>query len=148
MNAVTRPLMSGSRTTRSSGKASSRRLGGVTTPTGTVTMTAAVGVKDVPGTRPRTVYEPGCATSLLSTGEGQITRTSGPALPSRYVAGTVAGSRGSVPTTVATVMSETCDSTAASGDSLGMPAVEISGGGVPRPRVVRSPGRPFVRIVA
>src|SRR6185369_451956 len=128
--------------------ASTRRLGGVMTPTGTLTMTVAFGANDVPGTRPVTSYEPGFSTCLLSVGAGQITRTGSPALPSRYAAGTVAGRCGSVPTTVSTAMSGTCESCAANGDCVGMPAVEISGGGAPRPRVVRRPGRPLVRIVA
>ena len=80
---------------------------------------------------------PGFTTSLLSVGAGQITRTSGPLRVAAVdTAGTVAGSRGSMPTIVSTVMSGTCDSRDASGDSFGIAAVEISGGGAPRPRVV------------
>ena len=44
------------------------------------------------------------------------------------------GRRGSMPTIVSTVTSGTFDSRDASGDSCGMAAVEISGGGAPRPR--------------
>src|SRR5690348_9689060 len=107
MNGVSFPFVSGSSETCDSVNASTRRFGGVTTPTGTLMMTVAFGVNDVPGIRPVTSYEPGFATALLSVGDGQITRTSGPGFPSRYTAGTSIGSRGIVPTTVSTVTSGT-----------------------------------------
>ena len=87
MNAVSRPFVSRSSTTSLSEKASTRRLGGVIVPTGTLTMTVAFGSKVVPGTLPVTEYVPGSRTSLLSVGDGQITRTSGPLALSAYTAG-------------------------------------------------------------
>jgi hypothetical protein len=54
MKAVSRPLVSGSSTTWLSGKASARRLGGVVVPTGTLTITVALGSNGVPGTFPVT----------------------------------------------------------------------------------------------
>ena len=55
-----------------------------------------------------------------------------------------------MPATVFTVMSGTCDSFAASGDSFGIAAVEISGAGGPRRDVVCvcDPESAFLRIVA
>ena len=117
MKGVSRPLVSRSSTTWLSGNASTRRLGGVNVPTGTLTMTVAFGSKAVPGTLPVTVYVPGFITSALSVGDGQITRTSRPFALPRRTADTVDGRRGSVPTVVSTVMSGTCDTDDASGDS-------------------------------
>src|SRR5687768_10061499 len=77
MNAVSRFFASRSRRTWLRGNASARRDGGVVVPTGTLTITVAFGSNGVPGTLPVTEYEPGARTSLLSVGEGQITRTSG-----------------------------------------------------------------------
>src|SRR5215212_4554693 len=105
MKGVSRPLLSRSSTTSLSANASTRRLGGVIVPTGTLTITVAFGAKDVPGILPVTVYLPGRATSLLSVGDGHSTRTSGPLVLSRYTAGTVYGSRGKLPTIVWTVTS-------------------------------------------
>src|SRR5215218_4890770 len=102
-------------------------------PTGTFTITVAFGSNGVPGTLPVTEYEPGAVTSLLSAGAGQITRTAGrrPAPSgveglSRYTAGIAYGRCGSVPTVVSTVISGTCDSHDASGDSFGIAAVEMT----------------------
>src|SRR5688500_859872 len=78
-------------------------------------MTVAFGVSGVPGTLPITVYEPGAFTSLWSAGAGQITRTSP----------TIAGSRGSIPTVVSTVMSGTRVSRDANGHSFGIASVGI-----------------------
>src|SRR5688500_1515997 len=105
MNGVSRPCVSLSSVTWLSGNASASRLGGVRVPTGTLMMTVAFGSNGVPGTLPVTVYVPGAFTALLSVGDGQITRTASPVMPPgpmplRYTAGTVDGSRGSVPTMV------------------------------------------------
>ena len=83
MNGVSRPFVSRSSTTSLSANGSTRRLGGVIVPTGTLTITVAFGSNGVPGTLPVTVYVPGFITSLLSVGDGQITRTSGPRRCSR-----------------------------------------------------------------
>src|SRR5690606_2070726 len=147
MNGVSRPCVLRSSTTWLSANASASRLGGVSVPTGTLTITVAFGANDVPGTLPVTTYEPGLTTWLLSVGAGQITRTSGPACLSRYVAGTVNGNRGSIPTVVCTVMSGTLWSLEANGDSFGMAAVEMTGAGAPRRPVIWRPVSPFLRIV-
>ena len=83
MNGVSRPFVSRSSTTSLSANGSTRRFGGVSVPTGALTITVAFGANDVPGTLPVTVYVPGFITSLLSAGAGQITRTFGPRLLSR-----------------------------------------------------------------
>ena len=54
MNGVSRPLVSRSSTTSLREKASTRRLGGVIVPTGTLTITVAFGSNAVPGTFPVT----------------------------------------------------------------------------------------------
>src|SRR3982751_101410 len=148
MNCVSRPLLSGSSCTWLSGNDSTRRFGGVITPTGALTMTVAFGANDVPGIRPVTSYEPGFSTALLSVGAGQMTRTSWRDASPRNTAEMVAVSRGIIPTTVSTEIAGTSEIRDAIGDSAGMPAVEISGGGAPRPRVVARPRIELVRIVA
>jgi hypothetical protein len=83
MKGVSRPWLSRSNTTSLSANGSASRLGGVVVPTGTLTITVAFGAKVVPGTVPVTAYVPGFKTSLLSLGDGQITRTVGPRRLSR-----------------------------------------------------------------
>src|SRR5690606_32720331 len=123
MKGVSRPCVSRSRRTSPSGNASTSRSGGVVVPTGTLTTTVAAGAKNVPGTRPVTLYEPGALTALLSVGAGQMTGTSvrsASGVPSLKLARTVEGRRGSMPTVVSTVMDGTSAITAAKGDVIGM----------------------------
>src|SRR6476646_9615565 len=107
MNWLSWPLASWFKTTWPSLNASSVRRGAGPATASADTVTVALGVKLVPATLPVSVYVPAFDTSVLSLGDGQITRTSGPLAPLAYVPGIVIGSLGSWPTLVVAVISGT-----------------------------------------
>jgi hypothetical protein len=79
---------------------------------------ASVGMYAVPGTFPITVYLPSLSAWLLSLGDGQTTRTSGPFGLLRHMAEIVYGSRGSWPTVVSALISGTASNGIAIGRAL------------------------------